>query len=696
MSGAEPLSTALPFSVSGVGDCWKPAGSKIRIQQHTIDGLLYVGSDLSALSGHGTEPALVIPELPAISKPLDLSVRRTDYWPSYKTSTPEARGAYLQWLAGGKKDPKADIGLVFLYFYGLERRTLADPLLGTVSEDELQLIAHEVRRLLGIYAHPSFERYARALLDILDARNAPAELYRKSLPDIRHFGLLHKIALAQCAMDKVPLPLHWALAWLELDGEFALPSAARRCRREFRELFSIRYRERFGKGLTLNAGHSSLVVRYQPASSSFNGLHHFIGFKSSYPNVSALSASAAKLYDLAHECCQALAGYARSMAKSTSGEAGADPHFELPYVLWPQTHKNLIEKLYIEVKKKDRPLTLSAEALKERLGEHLSFGKAQWRNLSERLSEAGIGVEPSATVMGQLPSTSAYVSLFIPQNLADLHAPPSYEYLQGAIAAQLVAAMLHVDTGKSIDALWVLDRLQSTFNLSSQETPRLAAHLYRILAEGPKTSGVKAQASELGEEERIKIGEFLILISQRRGTLTEPRRKALEDAFKALSLPFSMLPEVPPPAPDEPALVASAEQVEDSYPIRPPAPVLSLDRTRIAQLEKETHQVASLLAGIFTAEPESSLPALTPPNEETESSSRLWNLDEEHSAFARALSHKASWTREELQALAETSGMMLDGALETVNEACLEATGDPFIEGTDPIDVYCDLVKEPL
>ncbi|MBI2741755.1 MAG: TerB N-terminal domain-containing protein [Rhodospirillales bacterium] len=44
------------------------------------------------------------------------------YYPSYSALEPHARDGYLQWLAAGRSSPDANIGHVFLYFYGRERR----------------------------------------------------------------------------------------------------------------------------------------------------------------------------------------------------------------------------------------------------------------------------------------------------------------------------------------------------------------------------------------------------------------------------------------------------------------------------------------------------------------------------------------------------------------------------------------------
>jgi hypothetical protein len=111
--------------------------------------MVYVGSNLPSL--HSNEPALIDPSLPIKIA----SHRRSDeplhYFPSYADIDEEARTIYLSWLADGRNDPYIDIGYVFLFFYGLERRVLVDIHREPKFRHEIPAIAAEVKRLCSIY-----------------------------------------------------------------------------------------------------------------------------------------------------------------------------------------------------------------------------------------------------------------------------------------------------------------------------------------------------------------------------------------------------------------------------------------------------------------------------------------------------------------------------------------------------------------
>jgi hypothetical protein len=90
------------------------------------------------------------------------------YWPSYSSISPECRAAYLDWLATGRRHPRTYIGYVFLYFYGLERRALAQAPGSEQAKRDLPFVIGEVEQLLQVYnPNGSFRGYATQFLDVL-------------------------------------------------------------------------------------------------------------------------------------------------------------------------------------------------------------------------------------------------------------------------------------------------------------------------------------------------------------------------------------------------------------------------------------------------------------------------------------------------------------------------------------------------
>src|SRR5450830_1804353 len=96
-----------------------PQGSNIRARWLSRDeaievegvqiagGLIYVGSGLKGANGR-LEPALIDPTKPVARAKVSFTEKLTSYWPSYSECSPEARRAYLLWLADERKDPRVD------------------------------------------------------------------------------------------------------------------------------------------------------------------------------------------------------------------------------------------------------------------------------------------------------------------------------------------------------------------------------------------------------------------------------------------------------------------------------------------------------------------------------------------------------------------------------------------------------------
>ena len=671
---------------------WVDADTHSTVQGRSIGGMIYVGKNLASLAGGDVEPALIDPNLPAASKGLDLSERRTGYWPSYSTCSPEARGAYLQWLSSGRKDPNADVGLVFLYFYGLERRALADPLTVQVPAIEIEAIKMEVERLVGIYASGSFQNYAHGFLDLLQAKSVPNALYREPPPPSSHLSLRHKIGLAQCAQDGMPLTVDWAIAWLENDTSGRLPTAAIRCRPEFRRLFAIRYAETYGEGLILPKNRTKLRFDYHAASASFHGWNHSPVYGLDLPDVTVLTSPVKKLRAVAERCCEDLSRYSRRHARAEVDPDSLECIAELPYPLWPEKYRSHVEKIRALVTASGQPLAIPFETVRTWMPSHTTLGKPQWQRFVGRLAEAGLGVEPDPSAGGPAPTTDTRIAFFSlgTERRAD---EASGRYRAAALTLQLALAVAGADgVAQDVDRSGLIGSLEEWMHLTPTEKARLGAHLRRVLAEAPKVTGLTRQVKAIDRAARKAVGTFVISVAQADGVVTKAERKMLDRIFKLLELDPATLP---PVTPEEPRVVVVASEPATIHPIRQPAQVFVLDPNRIRELQAETERVAKLLTGIFNSEEDAPAPAPQAPSEPPEPRTPvagLWGLDPEHSDLARKLLGRAHWTRAELEELAEDRQIMLDGALETINEACLDTTGQPMLEGSDPIEVNRDLV----
>ena len=69
-------------------------------------------------------------------------------------------------------------------------------------------------------------------------------------------------------------------------------------------------------------------------------------------------------------------------------------------------------------------------------------------------------------------------------------------------------------------------------------------------------------------------------------------------------------------------------------------------------------------------------------------------LDASHSALVHLLASNEDWRRGDFERVARRLGLMPDGAVDTINEAILDACGEPFLEGDDPLRVNVLAIRE--
>ncbi len=128
-----------------------------------------------------------------------------------------------------------------------------------------------------------------------------------------------------------------------------------------------------------------------------------------------------------------------------------------------------------------------------------------------------------------------------------------------------------------------------------------------------------------------------------------------------------------------------------------PVKQFRLDPKRIAELQQDTAKVSALLAGIFTEdipEPVTEPVVSALPPKDTTTTPGLLGLDEAHSALLRLMLSRPDWTRAELEDGASDLELMLDGAIEHINDASFDAYDIPFSEGDDPVEINPEFIEK--
>ncbi|MEW6514094.1 MAG: TerB N-terminal domain-containing protein [Pseudomonadota bacterium] len=668
---------------------WVPPGESVEVAGLSLPaGMLYVGSGLSGSYGQ-TEPSLINPALKVTKTNIDLGLRLTDYWPNYSECTPDARRAYLQWLADGRRAPEANIGYVFLFFYGLERRVLVDARTDTDAKADIPAIKLEVERLLGIYStNNSFRHYASQFLGYIDAETVEPASYKQSPPSLGssyELPMRLKIGLGQLAVDQQPVPASWALAWALADPNITRRTAVGRCPEMFEALFKTKYAEAHGEGLRLPVNRTKLKLSYQAASGSLRG-YDFTRNIGELPDVSALSAPVKKLQDLVTECTDLLDPYSRFLGRNPDKKEALEGLLLLPAANWPAPVRAELDD--IKVKVGNGMLVLSFGELTGKLKSAGALSRDKVLGLARALESLHLGMEPDVLGGRKLPKAEDKIALFaIDPADGEIRGTPAYQ--AAAVTLDLASSVALADGDASATELLHLTRqIDSWTHLSVSHRKRLKAHLRLCIAQPATLAGLKKHIEPLAAETKRAVAKFLAHLAEADGTVTPNEVKLLERVYKTLQLDAKLVYSDLHSAgtPGKPAAAPQATKAA-------PAAGFVLDPQRIAQLQKETEEVTALLSGVF-AEEAPEIQVSIPEEEEPEVKTSVLGLDPGYVAFLRLLTSRSSWTRQELDDAAADMELMLDGALEHINEAALDHFDAPLIEGDDPVEINQEVLEK--
>lgn len=629
------------------------------------------------------------------------------YWPWYSRIEPEHRFLYLDWLASGKSALPPAEGLLFLYFYGIERRLLVD-------EQDKEWALREVVRLRkldeprkGTRDGRSFRLYSSALLWFEVAR-AP-ELFNE-----RAFGTVCDLTEAwNEAM--MPAPLSWlARHNRPLSGDLALRVArlnprsvqsvvTKRVGEQFGDLFRKRYAEKFGAGIDLKISKRLRRHTYRPASGGLEEAACTIGDPTGIPS------QFEPLADLWNQCVEDLRGLSR-VATGVDGTLTVQAWEAMPVELregvdHPLAHA--IQHVVASTRQGDtqdhqHATLVSAGALGAAIGieQRTKLTASQSRRVADTVQHAGFAIEPDTRMTARAYAWDDRVAVFLPSDATDSNRS---RYLGAACFLQLGLTIAEADGVVDPEELRRLsENIDAVFQLPANEMQRLDALRAVLLSSGADLGAVsKRLETLLTPDARRQAGRLLVAIAAASGNIDRKELTALRKCFRALALPPEQLDQtvaqILPQAGADFVTVAAGQSGVGGEPI-PPQNALRLNREAISAILAETREVATLLATAMSEESESEQPApevttvvvtaervsaepMTSPTGAAADS----GLPARYAPFLSALRVRPRWNRDEAVALAREHRVMLDGAIEAINEWALESGGTALVDEVDGV-----------
>ncbi len=643
------------------------------------------------------------------------------YWPWYSRLTPEQRYIYLTWMASGRDRLPPNDGYLFIYYYGLERRALAD-------DADHKLVFSEVQRLRSVYAKHggerrgnSFMNYSSAFLWFLAAWKA--ELVKpqrvEALARRTRVWTEDKLAaaLAWLAQRSDPLPAWMAYVVAEESPHSQRSVVTKRVSDEFRALFSKRYEEQFGTGLTLKTAKRERKIAYQPATSVISEATITV------PNALGISSQFKKLAAIWNECIQDLRKLS-SVARREGGEELTVAAWEaMPPELRTGVDHPLTDAFCDTVSRntdEDGRVLVRVGELAEAMGleKRAKLTPGQSREVRTTAVHIGFAIEPDERLTRQAYKWDELVAVF----------PRAYkgepDYVRyGAAACMLRLGLAVAEADGRIDAeelSSVTEHIEGGFDLNEHERRRLEALRTLLLQTGSNISGLgKRLQTVLDMKGRQSVGRLLVAVAAADDVITKGELKSLRRCYRALGLsPETLdatLQELAPTTDEAPVTVMPGRPRRPGEVIPKPRreeAAVKLNREAIARIMHETREVSVLLAGamnvvtdevgtaVAVAEPEpvgrpESVPTpraiVPPPRAASDVASKPKGR---YVAFYDELIQKSEWTRDEAEALARQHGHMFAGAIESINDWAFDAfDGQLIYDDGDVIEIDQDLLR---
>lgn len=669
---------------------WVTPGEVVNIAGHQIrNGNFYLGGRLPSSGRFGTEASLVDNSLP-VFRDADMLFEDESlgYWPKFNLLSKAARGAYLSWLASVRDHPDMPIGYVFIYFYGLERRIVVDDKQGEVTDAEYQSLYLEISRLRSIYGTSrSFAGYSLRLMELM-AFNRPEIVKFQEDVDERYDSLLFRYQLAVCVSEGKPIPAPMALSWLKAFPEYTLRTPARRCFNEFSALFKQQYAEKFGAGMVVKPNKTKLSLHYHPASSSLSEL----ALKQpDLPDPSALKAPVKKLILIADNCTEALSGYSRYLGKKDASSSDIGAMLLLPNELLNADTHPLINAFKgwatCQIQSESKGLVSVAEFW-EHTGTPLParINKKEAELITTLSSKAGFGVAPDARYHHAKPAPDGLLALF-----AEGHGPyfePSRAFNETAMALRLGAMVAAIDGNVDDSELQTLHNLiNHDTKLSPVESHSLHAYLHWQLNTPANMTGLKARLEKLGNSEKEAVRHILVGVALADGKIDPNEIKQLEKLYTALGFDKAQV------TGDVHNLTSSKTKTQPKTSNTPEtSTAFNLDAELLALHESETSVVQDLLGTIFVDEDDAEGQSDIKKAAAMQTSAD--GLDEAHQTLFDHLITKETWDRKDVLAVCDSLKLMVDGALETINDWAYEQVDSPLIDDDEAIYIDLEIANE--
>ena len=586
------------------------------------------------------------------------------------------------------------MGTLTLYFYGLEYRFFVEQ----PDIREREIILDEVKRLLTLPTDPldlafemaavrSFVTVAEAIMGSYDDRDplSTVEL-AQGLSKGFEFTFAIKHAVGRMTEARKPFTAEWLLSWyLAHPSSPPMRTPAKRVPDEFMALFRLLFDEKYPGGYQVHVPKGTVLrTRYVGSSGLFTCWVESL--RGRVPDCSRLRSpltQARKLVDLA---CDALKSYSYFVERYPERKDTIQAHVLLPPRIRPLFPSPPMREFaaWVEAILDAGEQVTVMQVVHSILDSTPKRLPPKHAVLAARALEAlGYGMVPDARASLRNPRPSDPIVLFeIPPGESEgPDAPKEYSSLLLMMAAGMYVAHIGMPTSPYVrDTVlaWLDD-----WKLSPYHRARAFAHLAWFAQVCPDMTAVRRHLRAAANDTRQETRLLALAVAAADGIVQADKERALGRIYNAVGLPLAQARS------DLQSLGTLGDFVttrldRESRRVRSilkprKRRKIQLDDARILDLLKSSAQAYRELERIF-ADSESGGTTSNRPEQ-------IPALDTAYAEFLRTLVTKPHWEATELSVVAQGHQIMLEGALEAINDWCSELFGDILVQEHDGFDL---------
>lgn len=608
---------------------------------------------------------------------------KLNYWPSYQNLTDNQRAKYLEWLASGRNSELEEVGYIFIFFYGLERRYFKD-------KKDKEIILNEVQRLLLKYGELSgslrsylgnflIYGYLEKGIDNISLENI------NLLEKLVFENTFLSIKLAYLYQNNLPLDPKTAFNISKsLDISNKNSVVIKRTLKLIEDLFFKKYLCKYGENFMLKLSKRKEVIYYRTATSDFQVNNSF-----EIPNILGISSQFKNLGLLFNECVEDLRGVSSLIAKGIPED---DPRYfsMLPDILKNSKEhplKNQFMKIVNESENKEIYNFIKISSLLNLINieprEKLTL--TQSKSIVQLCKDLGYKIEPDSFITGNCYSQTNEVAIFKATNFEE-------NFINYNLSKLILEIGIVISNSDGVIEQNEIDYLTSfikTFNSSEDEILRINALKYLYISNPPNLNGLGEKIKEKLNKDQIQIiSEFIVSLSTIDGELHKKEEKTLKTLFKAMGVEMS-------------ELEALLEKFKERY--EEPVEVLAgtnikgeiiekevvkqgiiLDKNIIKKTLTNTKEISAILGSIFDEDQDTenneiidNTKKVTPLTKDSEETNQL---DSRYKNIFNEITLKNEWSRIEFETLVKKYNFMPSAIIEVLNEWSDEVLDDFLIE----------------